>query len=144
MTHPPMLSTLAAPCAVSDNLDPTFDVYCGLDTSKKGKLMFSLLRLLIGFLLFAWAVPSQAATFTVNSTLDHIDGDCTTPETTCTLRAAFLAANATPGADTIIVPAGTYTLDNGNILLPEPTLPEDPASLYDLDILDDVTIIGAG
>lgn len=59
----------------------------------------------------------------------------TTPE--CTLRAAIQQANATSGADTISIPAGTYTL----------TIPgagENAAATGDLDITDDLTIIGEG
>jgi CSLREA domain-containing protein len=49
-------------------------------------------------LLFAG--PTHAATtFTVNSTSDPGDGDCTV--TGCTLREAIAAANEAPGADTI-------------------------------------------
>ena len=46
-------------------------------------------------------------------------------------------ANATPGADTIVVPAGTYRL----------TLQgrgEDAGLTGDLDLLDTVAILGAG
>jgi CSLREA domain-containing protein len=68
----------------------------------------------------------------------------------CTLREAIIAANmnkksgnrngeciAGSGADTIVLPEGTYTLtrtDNGK---------EDSSATGDLDILDDLTIVGA-
>jgi len=58
-----------------------------------------------------------AATFTVNTTAsapDALPGDgvCATtlPGAPCTLRAAVEESNASPGADAITVPAGTYTL----------------------------------
>src|SRR5438128_549402 len=61
------------------------------------------------------AVPARAALFIVNSTTDAVDvqpgnGSCATSTGKCTLRAAIQEANALPGADTIIVPAGTYAL----------------------------------
>jgi CSLREA domain-containing protein len=66
-------------------------------------------------LLFAAAAclavsyPAHAATFTVNATTD-IGGSCAPGSPTCTLRAAIQAANATAGASTVTVPAGTYLL----------------------------------
>ncbi|MCB1100058.1 MAG: hypothetical protein KDN22_31125, partial [Verrucomicrobiae bacterium] len=54
-----------------------------------------------------------------------------------TLREMVIAANATPGSDTIELSAGTYVL----------TLPgsgEDVAATGDLDITDSLTITGAG
>jgi hypothetical protein len=39
-----------------------------------------------------------------------MDGVCATASGACSLRAAIMEANALPGADTIIVPAGTYVL----------------------------------
>jgi CSLREA domain-containing protein len=86
------------------------------------------------------AVPS--ATFTVNSTADATDaspgdGVCATSSGVCTLRAAIQEANALVGADTIILPAGTYAL----------TIPgtgEDQSATGDLDITEALTINGAG
>jgi CSLREA domain-containing protein len=49
-------------------------------------------------LLFALAQAATAATFTVTSTADTASGSC---GANCTLRDAIIAANATPGADTI-------------------------------------------
>ncbi len=53
-----------------------------------------------------------------------------------TLRAAIQTANATPGPDTIILPAGVFDL----------TLPgtDNDAAFGDLDITDSVTITGVG
>src|SRR6266403_1666587 len=87
--------------------------------------------------------PAAGATFTVNDdTADAVDaapgdGRCATAGGTCTLRAAIQEANAHTGADTIMVPAGTY-------LLMIPGRGEDAAAMGDLDITDDVTITGAG
>ena len=60
-------------------------------------------------------VPS---TFTVTTALDGVAGS---------LREAVIAANAQPGADTIIVPAGTYKLTTAGS-------DEDMAATGDLDI----------
>ena len=88
--------------------------------------------------------PAHAAVFTVNSTADAVDaqpgnGVCETAKGNgvCTLRAAIQEANALAGADTIVVPAGTYTL----------TIPgrgEIAAATGDLDITGDLNITGAG
>lgn len=54
-----------------------------------------------------------------------------------TLRAAIMEANALPGADTIILPAGIYAMSLVGTL-------EDLAATGDLDITDDLTITGSG
>src|SRR5262245_31427452 len=92
--------------------------------------------------LFWNAASLSAKTFPVNSTTDAVDsipgdGVCAAAGGACTLRAAIQEANALAGADTIIVPAGTYTL----------TIPgrgETAAGAGDLDITDNLTINGAG
>jgi CSLREA domain-containing protein/uncharacterized repeat protein (TIGR01451 family) len=86
-------------------------------------------------------MPLPDPTFTVNTTNDTLSaGAClaATPNQ-CSLREAIIEANATPGTDTIMVPAGTYTL----------TLPRAVTPLYDattgtLNVNDSVNIIGAG
>ncbi len=107
-------------------------------------LLASLLVLLPIILLFATTV-SAGTTINVNSTLDVINSS----DNKCTLREAIIAANtdtasggvagecpAGSGTDTIIVPAGTYTLTLAGI--------EDSALTGDLDITQSVTINGAG
>lgn len=86
--------------------------------------------------------PAQAATFTVNSTLDLVDttpgdGVCSAAGGVCTLRAAIMEANALPGADTIMLPAGTYNLSIPGRL-------EDNGATGDLNINAALTITGAG
>lgn len=87
-------------------------------------------------LLLLWgALPAQAATFIVNGTADShddalSDGVCEDADGVCTLRAAVEQANALDGHDTIVLPAGVYTL----------TLPAGG----DLDVLDDTSIRGEG
>jgi len=51
------------------------------------------------------------AIFTVNKVADTNDGACSSD---CSLREAIVAANLAPGADSITVPAGTYTLTIAN------------------------------
>jgi hypothetical protein len=85
------------------------------------------------FLHFApWAL---ANTYTVNNTADPCWPD---PDNLC-LRSAITYANTNPGKDTIILPAGTYILFS----LSSDTL-ENNNQKGDLDILDDLIIIGAG
>ena len=108
-----------------------------------------LLTAIVGFLV---AVPQSAATMTtitVNNTADSVDaipgdGTCADSLGRCTLRAAVMEANASTGAHTINVPAGTYTLTLG---------PSDDEFNFDgaeegfgdIDILNnDLTIVGAG
>lgn len=74
-----------------------------------------------------------AATYQVTKYNDTNDGVCS--PTDCSLREAIIAANAAPGADTIFLPAGLYTL---SILGAE----EDNSATGDLDIGDDLTILG--
>lgn len=86
--------------------------------------------------------PARAAVFVVDDTSDRIDlapgdGVCSTTIATCTLRAAIQEANNLGGADDIMVPAGLYTL---SIAGPG----ENAAASGDLDILDDLDILGAG
>jgi hypothetical protein len=73
------------------------------------------------------------AVLTVTTPLDLLNGG----DGVLSLREAIIDANATPGADTIVVPAGTYmlTLAGTN---------EDAAATGDLDITADLTIRGAG
>ena len=78
--------------------------------------------------------PAQAALFTVTKTADTADSTC---DADCSLREAITAANASPGADGIIVPAGTY-----NLAIPGTV--ENANAIGDLDVTEDVTIEGAG
>src|ERR1700752_5052481 len=75
-----------------------------------------------------------AAAFTVTKTTDTNDGVC---DADCSLREAIIAANATPGADSISLPAAVYTLSLGGVA-------EDAAATGDLDITGTLTITGTG
>ena len=71
------------------------------------------------------------STFTVTTTLDAVANDGRT-----SLREAITAANAHPGADTIVVPAGVYGLTlSGN---------DDSNAAGDLDVTDSTVFRGAG
>lgn len=86
---------------------------------------------------------AQNATFNVNSTLDEADanpgdGKCaSTPSKQCTVRAAVMETNALGGTNVINIPAGTFFMSI-------PGQGEDNAASGDLDIKNNLTIIGAG
>lgn len=88
-------------------------------------------------LALAGALAARAApiTFEVNTTNDTSDGVCA--PINCSLRDAIVEANASPGADVITLPAGTYKLILAGA-------DENQSATGDLDILDSVTIKGAG
>jgi len=93
---------------------------------------------------FAVVTPGAAITFTVNSIVDIPDsfpgnGICETASGTgvCTLRAAVQEANADGGADQIVLqPNTTYLLTRAGA--------DNTALNGDLDITDNVTIVGGG
>lgn len=82
-----------------------------------------------GVSLFAFTTAASAATFTVTTTSDPSGGTCTPGS--CSLRQAFAAVSASPGPDTIVLPAGTYTLAHGQL----PTITNSSSGL---------TLSGAG
>jgi CSLREA domain-containing protein len=93
-------------------------------------------RVRLALLVALWALPSGRAladTFQVTKTLDTRDGKC---DAHCSLREAIIAANQHPGPDTVMLPAGEYVLQRVG--------QEDQAAAGDLDLRDDLTLIGAG
>jgi CSLREA domain-containing protein len=80
------------------------------------------------------AVNAHAATFTVTRLDDPAPGAC---DSDCSLREAVIAANAGPGGDTIMIPAGRFRLTLGGIN-------EDAAATGDLDLTKSTTVTGAG
>jgi CSLREA domain-containing protein len=106
-------------------------------------ILLGVLALLVGAasaLSLTGGGPAHAATITVNTTNDELnsDGDCS-------LREAIQAANTDAtvdacttgsGADTITLPAGTYTLSLAGAS-------EDANATGDLDITSVITIDGA-
>ena len=81
------------------------------------------------------AVPT---TYTVTKTADTNDRVC---DADCSLREAIVSANDnSPALDTIVVPAGTYTLSiaGGELYY------DSDGALGDLELSDDVVLSGAG
>src|SRR2546425_7082963 len=104
---------------------------------------FTALGVLTLFAAWVWAPAPAAAgtTITVNTTNDElaVDGNCSLREaiTAANSDAAVDACSAGNGADTVVVPGGTYNL----------TIPggdEYGNATGDLDIRGDVTVQGAG
>ena len=108
-------------------------------------LAFSLLLISSQALTTARAAGRQATagnTYVVNTTADTVDADvggdpaCADASGHCSLRAAIMQANFATGPDTITLPSGLYTLTRPG--------DDDADQIGDLDILDDLTIQGAG
>ncbi|MEU6378916.1 choice-of-anchor Q domain-containing protein [Streptomyces sp. NPDC046909] len=89
------------------------------------------------------AYERQADTFVVNSPVDDVDaapgdGICETAvPAQCTLRAAVMETNALRGPDRI-------RIEPARIPLTIPGAGEDAAATGDLDVTDDLTVIGRG
>ncbi|WP_455072802.1 Ig-like domain repeat protein, partial [Paenibacillus caseinilyticus] len=87
---------------------------------------------------------AQAATFTVKDTADTVDAspgdgvcaDASGASGKCTLRAAIMESNTLPGADTINVDPGVYTLSRNGT-------DENGAATGDLDILGELVLTGS-
>ena len=103
--------------------------------------IIGLLALAALLALFAQGQPAHAATITVNTNADEFDTG-----SGCSLREAIQAANtnaafggctAGSGADTIDLPAGTYTLTIAGA-------GENANATGDLDITENLTINGSG
>ena len=80
--------------------------------------------------------------FVVNDVGDAVDavrgdGICRTASGVCTLRAAVLESNASPGADIIELGAGVHELERA-------VVNEDTPETGDYDVQESVTITGAG
>jgi RTX calcium-binding nonapeptide repeat (4 copies) len=86
-------------------------------------------------LSLAGARPAEATGFTVTRTDDPAPNGCLPAD--CSLREAVIAANASPGPDTITLPAGTFALTIAGAN-------EDAAATGDFDLTGDVTVTGAG
>jgi len=101
-----------------------------------------LVTILAASLLAGLAAPARAADFTVNTTADQVDalpgdGLCASTAGGCTLRAAVQEANALPGDDRILLPVGIFELAI-------PGAFEDAAATGDLDVTENLAIVGAG
>ncbi len=93
-------------------------------------------------LLFAYFSVGRAAQFIVDTLNDQVDtqlgdGLCTTVTGHCSLRAAIQESNVIQGPDDITLLPGTYLIDLVGLM-------EDSSTTGDFDILDNLSIIGAG
>jgi CSLREA domain-containing protein/uncharacterized repeat protein (TIGR01451 family) len=86
-------------------------------------------------------MPLPDPTFTVNTTNDTLSAGACAAATPgqCSLREAIIEANATAGTDTIVVPAGTYTLTR-----PRNAADHHTSQQGTLEVQDSVNIVGAG
>jgi|GEM_PF-2100226 CSLREA domain-containing protein len=103
----------------------------------------TLLEFGLGLTLRVRAAPN-APTFTVNNTLDAVDanpgdGICATSGNVCTLRAAIMEANHTPGGGAIINVPG---LTVGAYEIAIPPSGADDETMGDLNINANMTIVG--
>ena len=102
--------------------------------------MLTLLLLSVCFAVLP--INAEAVTFTVNSTVDAVDavpGDesCAMVGGECSLRAAIQEANALVGPDIIKLKTGLHMLTIVGAS-------ENDCATGDLDITEDLTIIGRG
>ena len=89
-------------------------------------------RVMLATIVCLASTVAAAATLNVTKVSDDPVNGC---DSDCSLREAVIAANATVEHDTIVVPAGTYVLSLVGI-------DEDAAATGDLDLNQDVSIIG--
>lgn len=87
-------------------------------------------------------LSAQALDIVVSKTTDSYDGSC---DSDCSLREAVVLANATPGADRILLGNATYSLS----LRPPggeegETYDEDENLNGDLDVSEALTVVGVG
>ena len=104
-------------------------------TTKRTLVFFSITLTILLFGAACSPTPVCEPVYLVTKTADTNDGVCSAAD--CSLREAVNNANACPGAQTINLPTGGYALTilgNG----------EDANATGDLDITDDLTILGAG
>ncbi len=84
---------------------------------------------------FVGASPARAGAIAVTRFDDPAPGACDPGD--CSLREGIMAANAAPGANSIQLEPGTYVLSHGPV-------GDDSALNGDLDIVDTLTLRGAG
>ncbi|MET1080577.1 MAG: choice-of-anchor Q domain-containing protein [Pseudomonas sp.] len=98
--------------------------------------------LLLTGVLAGGSLNALAADFSVSTGEDQFDGICNSH---CSLRDAVAAANALPGADRILLGAGSYTLSlPADVGGEGESLDEDANLNGDLDIDDELSIVGLG
>ena len=108
-----------------------------------GKSLFNRLSILLLSFTLTTVFPGslQAKVFNVDTRADAVDanpgnGKCRTAAGKCSLRAAIMEANALPGADEVVLLDKVYIRTIAG--------DENAAAAGDLDILEDLTIKGAG
>lgn len=104
--------------------------------------MNHVLRLFVISATLAFLTVGVRSTWGATFEVDRTDDDpaatgCSPAPNDCSLRGSITRANAEPGADTISVPSGIYTLTVAGI-------GEDANGTGDLDLTDQVALIGAG
>ena len=124
-----------------DDTEPMYGVYDTWDTEIHW-YTFKKMELNQEWGIYGALLLNLGRSFQVNSTEDLADilpgdGKCETQTGVCTLRAAIQESNTSTGYDIIRVPAGTYALTLKDVS-------EDAAASGDLDILEDVSILGDG
>lgn len=89
-------------------------------------------------LTFLISVNSNASSFFVDTTIDDatLSNCITVVLNDCSLRGATIAANGNPGVDNIDIPVGNYLLTVQGV--------DNTSILGDLDLTEDVNLIGAG
>jgi CSLREA domain-containing protein len=94
------------------------------------------------------ACNAQAATFTVSKPDDTFDGIC---DADCSLREAIHAANSLPGKDVVALGDMIYLISIPTTTRPvgededlDPEVDEDANQVGDLDITDDLHLVGQG
>src|SRR6188472_3264940 len=92
------------------------------------------LVLMGSFILGLLPASAGATDFAVTRTDDPAPNGCLPAD--CSLREAVLVANALPGTDRIVLPAGLYQLTIAGTAA-------DDAAVGDLDIDDNVEVLGA-
>jgi CSLREA domain-containing protein len=102
-------------------------------STRHNLLEITALLALAATTLLTSTAPAHAAVYTVTKTADSADGAC---DTDCSLREAVLAADAQAGPDFILLGPGTYGLSLAGA-------GEDGGASGDLDVNDDVAIVGA-
>ena len=89
------------------------------------------------------AAAAHGASFTVTKAADTADGAC---DADCSLREAIAAANASPGPDTVFLPAMYFRITRATPRDPEQddnvTVDEDANDVGDLDVAGDLLIKG--
>jgi hypothetical protein len=113
--------------------------------SKPSQSWFHILSSTLLFCFISAIAPSASKSLnlfvdTIADTTDATPADCICSDNSgdCSLRAAVMEANSCPGADTIFMPGGTYTLT-----IPSNFADNDINSESgDLDVAESVNIIG--